>query len=162
MPVPSLPSTCCSATTLTVFVLSTPLPLLLPPPLPPLIPRFPAPLRTQALLLLPFSDALRLLSYLPSWLADGSGTQVELVARVSSLLVRLHHAQLVATAGARPALLAVQRSLRPAVQRLKDTMGFNVAALQHLQRLSRQRRGGGLDEEAVAVVLPAKRKLGKA
>ena len=70
----------------------------------------------SALLMLPFSDALRLLSYLPNWIEAGTAQQTELSCRTAVLLLRLHHAQLVATAGARPVLLRLQKRLRPAVQ----------------------------------------------
>ena len=66
--------------------------------------------------MLPFSDALRLLSYLPEWIEGGTAQQTELSCRTAVLLLRLHHAQLVATAGARPVLLRLKRRLRPAVQ----------------------------------------------
>ena len=60
--------------------------------------------------------------------------QVELVSRAATLLVRLHHAQLVATAAARAPLLELRGRLRARTQQLKDRMGFNLAALSHLQR----------------------------
>ena len=60
--------------------------------------------------------------------------QVELVSRAATLLVRLHHAQLVATPAARAPLLDLRRQLRRRTQQLKDRMGFNLAALSHLQR----------------------------
>ena len=95
-----------------------------------------------ALLVLPFSDALRLLSYLAAWLRRG--TQVELVCRAAALLVRLHHAQLVATPSARAPLIQLQRMLAQRTQGLKDVMGFNVAAMAHLQRSLKERRAGAM------------------
>eukprot|EP00983_Pelagomonas_calceolata_P054757 1143845-Pelagomonas_calceolata.AAC.5 len=68
----------------------------------------------SALLMLPFTDALRLLGYLPTWLEQGSA--IELSTRVAVLLLRLHHSQLVATASARPLLLKLHKRLHPAVQ----------------------------------------------
>lgn len=94
----------------------------------------------QALLVLPFTEALRLLSYLCHWLKRG--LQTELCCRVSTLLVRLHHPQLVATPSARPTLIQLQTLLRQRVQGLKDTMGFNLAALQHLKRSVKERQAG--------------------
>ncbi len=111
-----------------------------------------------ALLMLPFSDALRLLSYLPEWLEQRSGSHAELACRVAVLLLRLHHAQLVSTASARPVLVRLQRHLRPSVQAIKDLAGFNSAALQHLQRQVRERAGVVGD---VDLLLPAKKALGK-
>jgi len=64
--------------------------------------------------------------------------QVELVSRAATLLVRLHHAQLVATPAARAPLLELRRQLRRRTQQLKDRMGFNLAALSHLQRSLKQ------------------------
>ena len=68
----------------------------------------------------------------------GAPVQVELVSRAATLLVRLHHAQLVATVAARAPLLELRRQLRRRTQQLKDRMGFNLAALSHLQRSLKQ------------------------
>ncbi|MEW5304297.1 MAG: hypothetical protein WDW36_006917 [Sanguina aurantia] len=108
----------------------------------------------QALLLMPFSDAARLLSHLHTWLDEGL-TRVELCTRVAVLLLRLHHSQLVATASLRPTLLHLQHRLRSSMQGLKDTVGFNLAAMRHLQRLSKSRAGVSASDS----VLPMKRLL---
>ena len=113
----------------------------------------------QALLVLPFTEALRLLSYLCQWLKKG--LQIELCCRVSTLLVRLHHPQLVATPSARQTLIQLQMLLRNRVQGLKDTMGFNLAALQHLKCSAKERQAGlsaGLEDEG-ASARPVKRKV---
>ncbi|GLC41201.1 hypothetical protein PLESTB_001527400 [Pleodorina starrii] len=94
----------------------------------------------QAVMMLPFADTLRLLGYLPRWLEAG-GPAVELTVRLAVLLVRLHQGQLVATAAARPVLLALQRQLRRSAQGLKDVVGFNLAAMGHLGRRAREREG---------------------
>lgn len=107
----------------------------------------------QALLLLPFADALRLMGYLSVWLAQGA--QVELCCRAAALLLRLHHAQLVATPSARGTLVALQRRLRRAAQGLKDTLGFNVAALKHLRRAADEAAG----VDAGAGIVAARRQL---
>ena len=74
--------------------------------------------------------------------AAGAGcADVELCARCAALLLRLHYAQLSATPAARPVLRALHARLRPAVQRLKDALGFNIAALRHLQRQLREEAG---------------------
>ncbi|KAL4429403.1 hypothetical protein ABPG77_005177 [Micractinium sp. CCAP 211/92] len=113
----------------------------------------------QALLLLPFTDALRLMRYLVSWLRQGG--QVELLCRVATLLLRLHMQQLMGTPAARPLLLDLQQLLHARVQELKDVMGFNLAAMNHLQRGLRERQGqpaAGDVAAAAAAVLPLKRK----
>ena len=93
----------------------------------------------QALLLLPFADAVRLMAYITGWLERGA--HVELCCRAAALLLRLHHAQLVATPSARGTLVALQKRLRAAAQQLKDTLGFNVAALKHLRRAADEAAG---------------------
>lgn len=64
-----------------------------------------------------------------------SYSQVELACRVAVLLVRLHHKQIVATPSARPVLVRVRGLMQTALQKKKDVMGFNLAAIRHLQRL---------------------------
>lgn len=111
----------------------------------------------QALLVLPFTEALRLLSYLCQWLRKGQ--QVELCCRVSTLLVRLHNPQLIATPAARPTLVQLQTLLRGSVQGLKDTMGFNLAALQHLKRSVKDRHSAMGDDGDIIAQHPVKRKV---
>ncbi|GFR42436.1 hypothetical protein Agub_g3341 [Astrephomene gubernaculifera] len=108
----------------------------------------------QAVMMLPFADALRLLGYLPKWLEAG-GTAVELTVRLAVLVVRLHQGQLAATAAARPVLMRLQRRLRAAAQGLKDVVGFNMAGLGHLGRRLKEREGVTEGD----AVLPAKRQL---
>lgn len=102
----------------------------------------------QALLLLPFNDALTILDYLVEWLEQGS--QVELLCRISTLLLRVHMQQLIGTPTARPVLIKLKELLRSRVQYMKDMVGFNVAAMTHLQRVVKMRSfaaGGGGDGE---------------
>ena len=87
--------------------------------------------------------------------------QVELLCRVSTLLLRLHMQQLMGTPSVRPLLIELQELLRQRVQELKDLMGYNLAAISHLQRSLRE-RGGVVEPEVAAkaaqAVLPLKRK----
>lgn len=87
--------------------------------------------------------------------------QVELLCRVSTLLLRLHMQQLMGTPSVRPLLIELQALLRQRVQELKDLMGYNLAAITHLQRSVRE-RGGVVEPEVAAkaaqAVLPLKRK----
>jgi U3 small nucleolar RNA-associated protein 12 len=78
---------------------------------------------------------------------------VELSCRTAALLLRLHHAQLVAAPSARPALIALQARLRPALQGLKDVLGFNMAGIKHLQRAARE--AAGVDDVEAAARLRA-------
>lgn len=87
----------------------------------------------QALLLLPFASALLLLEYLCAWLDEG--TKVELCCQVATMIVRLHQRQLAGTARSREALHALRGKIRPRLQQLKDTMGFNLAGCGVLRRM---------------------------
>lgn len=84
--------------------------------------------------------------------------QVELTCRVAVMLLRLHHAQLVSTPSARHTLVLLHKRLRPAVQKLKDTLGFNLAALRHLQRSAKE--DAGIND--ADVLADARRQLGVA
>ncbi|KAL6987316.1 Dip2/Utp12 protein [Sarracenia purpurea var. burkii] len=87
----------------------------------------------QTLLALPFSDALKLLSYLKEWALIPD--KVELVCRVATLLLQLHHNQLITTPAARPVLTLLKDILHARVKECKDTLGFNLAAMDHLKQL---------------------------
>eukprot|EP00897_Mesotaenium_endlicherianum_P000518 jgi/Mesen1/10467/ME000082S09971 len=87
----------------------------------------------QALLTLPFADALKLLQHAHAWLHQG--IRVESAVRTGVLLLRIHAAQLVATPAARTTLVALHAVLRRSMQGQKDAMGYNLAAMAHLQRL---------------------------
>ncbi|KAG9156003.1 hypothetical protein Leryth_012074 [Lithospermum erythrorhizon] len=85
------------------------------------------------LLALPFSDALKLLSHLKDWATIPD--KVELVGRVATLLLQLHHNQLVSTVAARPVLTSLKEIIPARVKECKDTLGFNLAAMDHLKQL---------------------------
>eukprot|EP00850_Spirogloea_muscicola_P019693 SM000196S05385 [mRNA] locus=s196:240895:245724:- [translate_table: standard] len=112
----------------------------------------------QALVMLPFSDVLKLLGFLEQWLSEGS--QIELTVRVAVLLLRMHHNQLVATPSARGSLTSLHGHLRTRVQELKHCMGFNLAAMAHLQHVLEVRSSGPVSD-AAAKVLEIRAKLAK-
>ncbi|EPS66900.1 hypothetical protein M569_07875 [Genlisea aurea] len=87
----------------------------------------------QALLVLPFSDSLRLLSYLKDWI--GFPDKVELVCRVAAVLVQIHHDQLTSTLTARSVLSRLKDVLHARVKECKDTIGVNIAAMNHVKEL---------------------------
>ncbi|XP_059305925.1 uncharacterized protein LOC132057366 [Lycium ferocissimum] len=87
----------------------------------------------QTLLALPFSDALELLSYLKNWISIPD--KVELVCRVATLLLQLHHHQLVSTVSARPLLTLLKIGLHARVKECKDTIGFTLAAMDHFMQM---------------------------
>ncbi|KAI4300356.1 hypothetical protein L6164_033744 [Bauhinia variegata] len=91
----------------------------------------------QTLLALPFSDALKLLSYLKEWTSHSD--KVELVCRIGTLLLQTHYNQLVSTPAARPVLTILRDILYERVKEWKDTFGFNLAAMDHIQQMMASR-----------------------
>ncbi|XP_010548896.1 PREDICTED: WD repeat-containing protein 3 [Tarenaya hassleriana] len=91
----------------------------------------------QTLLAVPFSDATKLLSYLKDW--SSSPDKVELVCRVATILLQAHHNQLVTTPAARPVLTILRDILHARVKESKDTIGFNLAAMDHLKQMMASR-----------------------
>jgi len=84
----------------------------------------------QVLLLLPFSDAMRLLRYLLLLLRHGQG--VELCSRAALLILRVHHSQISSTRALQPLVVSLKQAMQGAVAGLKDRVGFNLAGLRFL------------------------------
>ncbi|CAN6916134.1 unnamed protein product [Brassica oleracea] len=89
------------------------------------------------LLPLPFSDALKLLSYMESWSLIPE--KVELVCRIATIVLQTHHNQLVTTPAARPILSVLRDILHAKVKESKDTIGYNLAAMDHLKQMMASR-----------------------
>lgn len=87
----------------------------------------------QTLLALPFSDSLKLMSYLKDWALNPD--KVELVCRVATVLLQIHHHELTTTLAARPILTVTRDAVFPRVKECKDTIGFNLAAMDHIKQL---------------------------
>uniref|UniRef100_A0A2P2JB97 WD-repeat protein n=2 Tax=Rhizophora mucronata TaxID=61149 RepID=A0A2P2JB97_RHIMU len=112
----------------------------------------------QTLLALPFSDVLKLLAYLKDWASNPD--KVELVCRVATVLLQSHYYQLVTTPAARPVLTVLRDILYPRVQECKDTLGFNLAAMDHLKQLMAS-RSDALFRDAKAKLLEIRSQLSK-
>ncbi|KAF8005594.1 hypothetical protein BT93_K0018 [Corymbia citriodora subsp. variegata] len=112
----------------------------------------------QTLLALPFSDALKLLSYLKDWTTYPD--KVELVSRVATVLLQTHYNQLVSTPAARPLLTTLKDILHKKVKECKDTIGFNLAAMDHLKQLMAL-RSDALFQDAKAKLLEIRSQLSK-
>ncbi|XP_030541100.1 WD repeat-containing protein 3 [Rhodamnia argentea] len=110
----------------------------------------------QTLLALPFSDALKLLSYLKDWTTYPD--KVELVSRVATVLLQTHYNQLVSTPAARPLLTTLKDILHKKVKECKDTIGFNLAAMDHLKQLMAS-RSDALFQDAKAKLLEIRSQL---
>ncbi|KAJ1418923.1 WD40/YVTN repeat-like-containing domain superfamily [Sesbania bispinosa] len=91
----------------------------------------------QTLLALPFSDALKLLSYLKEWTSYSE--KVELVCRIGTLLLQTHYNQLLATPAARPVLTVFSDIFYERVKGWKDIFGFNLAAMDHIKQMMASR-----------------------
>lgn len=87
----------------------------------------------QTLLSLPFSDVLKIISYLKDWSCNPA--KIELVCRIATVILQSHYSQLTATAAARPMLTCLKDFLHGKVKEYKDTVGFNLAAMNHLKEM---------------------------
>ncbi|CAN1275961.1 WD repeat-containing protein 3 [Linum perenne] len=87
----------------------------------------------QTMLALPFSDALKILTYLKHWTAIPD--KVELVCRIATVLLQINFNQLVSTPASRPVLTVLKDELHSRVKECKDTLGFNLAAMDHLKQM---------------------------
>ncbi|ORX52400.1 Utp12-domain-containing protein [Hesseltinella vesiculosa] len=86
----------------------------------------------EALLVLPFSKVMSLFYYIDVWAKKN--WNIILVSRILFILVKTHHNQIVANRLIRPMLESIRFHLRSQLQRQKDIMGYNRAALGYLQR----------------------------
>ncbi|CAM0136951.1 beta transducin [Umbelopsis sp. WA50703] len=86
----------------------------------------------EALLVLPFSKVMSLINYLDQWAKKD--WNIVLVCRILFTLLKTHHHQIVANRMMRPMLDSIRFHLRSQLQKHKDTMGYNRAALVYMQR----------------------------
>ena len=77
------------------------------------------------------------------------------MSRIIFFLLRTHHHQIVANRVMRTTLIPLRKHLRDALRRQKDTIGYNLAALQYIRRQHDAQRTAqfyeeeGMDEEKV-------------
>lgn len=86
----------------------------------------------DALLVLPFEKVITFLNFLDLWARHE--WNMPLTTKILIFLVKTHHSQIVANHIMRPMLDSVRNHLREALQRQKDLMGFNLAALTYVRR----------------------------
>ncbi|KAG5644079.1 hypothetical protein DXG03_009169 [Asterophora parasitica] len=107
----------------------------------------------DALLVLPFGKVVSLMTYLNMWAQKEMN--ILLVSRIIFFLIRTHHHQIVANRIMRTALIPLRKHLRAALQRQRDVLGYNLAALQYIRRRNDADRTAqfyeeeGMDEEKV-------------
>ncbi|KAF8640072.1 hypothetical protein AX17_001313 [Amanita inopinata Kibby_2008] len=86
----------------------------------------------DALLVLPFQKVVSLMNYLNIWVQKD--WNVILVSRIVFFLLKTHHHQIVANRIMRTSLIPLRKHLRNALQRQREVIGYNLAALHYLQR----------------------------
>ncbi|KAF7352875.1 WD-repeat-containing protein [Mycena venus] len=107
----------------------------------------------DALLVLPFGKVVSLMGYLNIWAQRD--WNITLVSRIIFFLLKTHHHQIVANRIMRTALIPLRKHLRSALQRQKEVIGYNLAALQYIRRRNDSERVAqfyeeeGMDEEKV-------------
>ncbi|KAF8974206.1 WD40 repeat-like protein [Flammula alnicola] len=107
----------------------------------------------DALLVLPFGKVVSLMVYLNIWAQKG--WNITLVSRIIFFLLKTHHHQIVANRIMRTTLIPLRKHLRSTLQRQKDMIGYNLAALQFIRRKNDAERTAqfyeeeGMDEEKV-------------
>ncbi|OCF31605.1 U3 small nucleolar RNA-associated protein 12 [Kwoniella heveanensis BCC8398] len=117
------------------------------------IQKIPAASMEDALLVLPFRQVISLLGYLDEWAMKGQ--QTVLISRILFFLLRTHSSQMVSNRVMRTPLLVLRNHLRQALDKERERMGYNLAALKFIKgRWESERTAGlyeaeGMDEEAV-------------
>ncbi|WWD03840.1 hypothetical protein V865_001896 [Kwoniella europaea PYCC6329] len=107
----------------------------------------------DALLVLPFRYVISLLGYLDEWALKGQ--QTVLISRILFFLMRTHSNQIISNKIMRTPLLTLRNHLRESLEKQRNVMGYNLAALKFLKSSWEQERTAGLyeqegmDEEAV-------------
>ena len=100
----------------------------------------------DALLVLSFDKATALLTFLKMW-ADREWS-IPLTCRILFFLMKTHHKQIVASKTMQPMLDGIRSSLRAALQKQKDEMGVNMAAMRFVGgQLEEQGRNDFVDED---------------
>ncbi|KAI5307394.1 hypothetical protein KEM56_002401 [Ascosphaera pollenicola] len=101
------------------------------------IQRIPAASLQDALLVLPFSKLNALFTFINIFAKKG--WDIPLTCRILFFMLKTHHRQIIATKMMRPMLDGIRTNLRFILQKQKDEMGYNIAALQHITRQVRER-----------------------
>ncbi|XP_046847985.1 WD repeat-containing protein 3-like [Xenia sp. Carnegie-2017] len=86
----------------------------------------------ESLLVLPFDYVIDVLKLLLEWIKNGWET--ELSCRCLFFLLRIHHNKIISTPELLPVIDSIRSHCRSRVREMKDTVGFNLAGLQFIQR----------------------------
>ncbi|KAL7543092.1 hypothetical protein ACHAXR_012413 [Thalassiosira sp. AJA248-18] len=99
----------------------------------------------QSLLVLPLNHVERLMHYLILNLQRHKG--VELCAKISVFLIKAHQAQIVANRSMMTPLRELQLLVRNRTTAIRDTVGFNLAAIRMVTRLANEKKSDRLTYE---------------
>uniref|UniRef100_A0A6A7G9N2 WD40 repeat-like protein n=2 Tax=Hirondellea gigas TaxID=1518452 RepID=A0A6A7G9N2_9CRUS len=89
----------------------------------------------EALLLLTFNYATKLIKFLSSTMEKG--TSIELTMKCVLILVKIHQNQIISDKSLLETLQFVRKHGKSHLKRYRDLIGCNVAALKHLQQLEK-------------------------
>ncbi|KAL7485989.1 hypothetical protein ACHAW6_012495, partial [Cyclotella cf. meneghiniana] len=98
-----------------------------------------------SLLVLPLSHVERLMHYLILLLRAGKG--IELCAKISVFLVKSHQAQIVSNRTMMTPLRELQTLVRLRTTEIRDTIGFNIAAMRSIARFANEKKNQRIDYE---------------
>lgn len=98
-----------------------------------------APEIDEALLVLPFDFACRLIPYLNRHVANG--TQVESCVHALLFLLSTHAKQLISQQSLLSTIRDSRQLVRFELTKMKTTIGFNVAAMKFIQRNAEEKKG---------------------
>ncbi|XP_003486560.1 WD repeat-containing protein 3 [Bombus impatiens] len=93
----------------------------------------------ETLLLLPYSAACEILKMLPTLLQSDYHT--ELITRLALCLIQAHHGPIIATQELLPIIETVKTLAIKKVSELRDTIGFNLYGMMHMQRVIEEKEG---------------------
>jgi U3 small nucleolar RNA-associated protein 12 len=99
----------------------------------------------QSLLVLPLKHVERLMHYLILLLRAGKG--VELCAKISVFLIKAHQAQIQAHQTMMTPLRELQTLVRMRTTEIRDTVGFNLAAMRIIVRIANEKKSDRINYE---------------
>lgn len=99
----------------------------------------------QSLLVLPLNHVERLMHYLILNLQRHKG--VELCAKISVFLIKAHQAQIVANRTMMAPLRELQTLVRKRTTDIRDTVGFNLAAIRMVTRIHNEKKNDRMKYE---------------
>jgi len=100
----------------------------------------------QSLLVIPLSHIERLLYYLIVLIRSGRG--VELCSRVSVFLIKIHQNQIISNKTLASPLRELKRLIKLRLEEIRDTVGYNIAAMKAVSRIANDKKNQYLDHDS--------------